>query len=634
MCGIAGFQGKGSADDLARMIARIGYRGPDHRATLVHGHTGLAHARLSVIDLSVAAHQPMTDATGDLAIVFNGEIYNYRELRDALRQAGAPAFRTDSDTEVLLALYRAEGSAMLAKLNGMFALAIHDRRSDELFLARDRMGKKPLHYAAGATGFVFGSELKAVQAHPGVSGDIDPLALHQYLGFEYVPTPRSMLRDVRKLRPGHCLRVRQGRVVSEKAWWQPNVQRRAIGAAEARERLDLALAGATTRRLVADVPLGVFLSGGIDSSTVAWYAQRASAAGLNTFSVGFTEPSYDESAAARAVARHLGTTHHEQILTARDCLDAIPALYATLDEPLADASLIPTFLLCRSARRSVTVCLGGDGSDELFAGYPTFHADRFRSAMASLPRPLLRALQALASRLPASDADIAIDFRVQQFLRGFEVAPRHTHSQWLGSFTPAEKRALLHPDLLAAVAGRTGFEPVDELLREHPRVGGLAEVELVYLLTYLLDDILVKVDRASMYNGLEVRAPFLDVAVVELATSLPDDLKRRGASGKLILKDLMRGRLPDSIIDRPKKGFGIPLAAWLRGELRPLLLSLLAPERRAAEGFFAAGEVERLTREHLSGRANHRKRLWTLLAFQLWRSATTDRSVERLPGLG
>ncbi|HRH37311.1 MAG TPA: asparagine synthase (glutamine-hydrolyzing), partial [Flavobacteriales bacterium] len=368
MCGIAGFQGTGSLADARRMIARIAYRGPDLQEAVMVGDSGLAHARLSIIDLSHGADQPMFDEARELCIVFNGEIYNYKQLREGLIKTGRHRFTTDGDTEVLLHLYREHGAAMLPMLNGMFALAIHDARNGSLFLARDRMGKKPLHYAEVNGAFVFGSELKAVREHPSVRSALDPIALDQYLSFEYVPTPRSMVQGVRKLEPGHCMVVRNSRVQKDEAFWTIDLTKGTISEDDAAARLDKLLREATERRLMSDVPLGVFLSGGIDSSAVAWYAQQCSTQRIKTFSIGFEEASYDESAHARSVAERIGSEHHIETLRQRDSLDLIPDVYAKLDEPFADASLIPTHLLSRFARRHVTVALGGDGSDELLAG--------------------------------------------------------------------------------------------------------------------------------------------------------------------------------------------------------------------------------------------------------------------------
>jgi asparagine synthase (glutamine-hydrolysing) len=618
MCGIAGFQGSGSLEDARRMIARIAYRGPDLQAATQTGDTALAHARLSIIDLSHAADQPMQDASGELRIVFNGEIYNYRALREVLLRSGRYTFRTDGDTEVLLYLYREHGERMLPMLNGMFAFAIHDVRTGELFLARDRMGKKPLHYAVTEGTFVFGSELKAVRAHPSVKGGLDLVSLNQYLTFEYVPTPRSMVHGVAKLEPGHSLLVQNGRIVSDRPYWNIDLTKTAITEPAAMERLDTELRNATERRLMSDVPLGVFLSGGIDSSAIAYYAQNCSASRINTFSIGFEETSYDESSHAQLVADHIGSQHHTRVLTQRDSLDLIAPIYATLDEPFADASLIPTHLLSRFAREQVTVCLGGDGSDELLAGYPTFAADRFRKLFAAMPHGAIKMLQAAAELLPVSHANISLDFKIKQFLRGFELEAPHVHTLWLGSFTPHEKNRLLTPAVRDALGGIHGLEPLEPLCRGPWGDGGMNEVIHTFLRTYLLDDILFKVDRASMYASLEVRAPFLDVNVVEFINSLPDHYKQRGFSGKHLLKRVMRGKLPDAIIDRPKKGFGIPLSDWLRNELRPLCEELLGSDRIKRDGLFDPVEVERLKREHLNGKANHRKLLWTLMVFQLW----------------
>lgn len=601
------------------MIGRIAYRGPDRQSTMSHRGVGFAHARLSIIDLSSAADQPMVSRSGDTSIVFNGEIYNFRELRAELTSEFGDEFDTDGDTEVILRLYERYGVDMLRRLNGMFALVLHDRRRDELVLARDRMGKKPLHYSVTPAAFVFGSELKAVTAHPAVTTDLDLDALNEYLTFEYVPAPRSIIAGIRKLRPGHVMTVRDGRIVEDRPWWDIELHELTWRWDEAVASLDAALASATARRLAADVPLGVFLSGGIDSSAVAWYAQQASATTISTFSIGFDDPSYDESSHASLVASHLGTEHHSLILTERDSLDLLPEIYRLSDEPLADASLIPTYLLSRFARERVTVALGGDGSDELLSGYPTFFADRFRRPVGRMPRGALDLVAACVGHLPSSDRNLALDVKAQQFLQGFESEQRHVHTLWLGSFTPADKRRLLRPEVANQLGGRHGLEPIDDLLDESAWAGtGQAEVTFGYQRTYLPDDILAKVDRASMYRSLEVRAPFLDVEVVELVNSFPAEFKRRGTNGKRVLKATMRGRLPDTILDRPKKGFGIPLSGWLRNELRPLCDDLLSADRIRRDGLFEPNEVGRLVAEHMAARANHRKKLWTLLVFQMW----------------
>ena len=601
------------------MIDSISYRGPDRSSTLVVGDTGFAHARLSIIDLSSSADQPMVSADGRLTIVFNGEIYNFRDLRRELERNHGVRFRTEGDTEVILEMFARLGTKTFERLNGMFVLAIHDRVTGDLVLARDRMGKKPLFVAETPSGFVFGSELKAVRAHTGVTSRLDLRAVDQYLTFEYVPTPSSIIAGIRKVSPGHVLTVREGRVVRDEAWWTIDLRVRHRAFDEAVAELDSALAAATARRLVADVPLGVFLSGGIDSSSVAWFAQQASSRPISTFSIGFDDPSFDESDHAALVASRLGTEHHSLVLSERDCLELIPEIYQLSDEPLADASLIPTYLLSRFAREHVTVALGGDGSDELLAGYPTFVADRVRGLVGRVPRRGLAAATALARRIPTSDRNLALDVKVQQFLQGFELDQRHVNTLWLGSFTPAEKHRLFTADVRAELAGLSGLEPIDNLIDSSPWGGsGHAEVTYGYLRTYLLDDILAKVDRASMYHSLEVRAPFLDVDVVELCNSLPVPYKRRGLVGKRILKETMRGRLPDEILDRRKKGYGIPLSAWLRSELRPLCEELLSPAAIRQTGLFAESEVRRYLDEHIDGRANHRKKLWTLLVFQMW----------------
>lgn len=619
MCGIAGFSGRGTEDDLLRMIRQLKHRGPDFQGGWCRPSVGLGHARLSIIDLSSGANQPFFNPDETIGIVFNGEIYNYLPLKQELQKLGKYHFRTTSDTEVLLYLYEEYGEKLFEKINGMFAFAIYDFRTGKTLLARDRMGKKPLYYSARGDTLIYGSEPKALLQHPLLSKDISPDALNAYLTFEYVPTPYSIYGDMQKLEPGHYLTFENGRVTANQPFWTVRFNHQPISFQTAVNRFDELLNDATAARLMADVPLGVFLSGGLDSSTIAYYAQKNSTGRIKTFSIGFQEKSYDEADYARAVAKHLGTDHHEKVLTAQDSLDLLPGIATRLDEPFADASIIPTYLLSQFTREQVTVALGGDGSDELLAGYPTFTSDYVRGVYGRMPRLMHSLANRVANLLPVSDENISLDFKAKQFLKGFGEKPAYTHTLWLGSFSPAQKRLLLSADVQARLTDETGLGLIDQhLAKLPPKTSDFDQTSYLYYMTYLLDDILVKVDRASMYNSLEVRAPFLDYRIVEFANSLPDSFKRKGLSGKYILKALMRGKIPDEIIDRPKKGFGIPLSQWLRNELRPLCDDLLSEESLKQHGLFNAGYVQQLRREHYAGKQNHRKLLWTLMVFQQW----------------
>ncbi len=480
-------------------------------------------------------------------------------------------------------------------------------------LARDRFGKKPLYYAELGGSLLFGSELKSLIEHPSCPTDLDFDALSRYLALEYVPTPYSIFAGIRKLPGGHVLRWHDGRTSVEQFWdlgLRPDVPARPDEdyVDEFRELLRAAV----RRRLVSDVPLGAFLSGGIDSSSVvAMMVDSLPAGAVKTFSVGFDEQSFDESPHARRVADHFGTDHREEIFTAGVMLDTLPTVVDWLDEPFGDASILPTYLLSRFTQEHVTVALGGDGSDELLAGYPTFPADRL-ARVYHVPNLLHRnVIVPLADRLPVSTANFSFDFKLKRFLRAAASREDVRHPVWLGSFTPEEQAALLT---------KAPGDPFVEQRRVLAAAGGDRLGKLIYLYakTYLQDDILVKVDRASMACSLEVRAPFLDVELVEFLGRVPSRLKLHRFDTKHLLKRAMGDVLPAGIAKRPKKGFGIPVASWLKGELREALQDELSPERIRRQGLFEPAEVNRLVSEHLSGRRDHRKALWTLFVFQLW----------------
>jgi asparagine synthase (glutamine-hydrolysing) len=630
ICGIVDLRGPIDREALARMTVAIHHRGPDDEGFYL-GPTesatavGFGFRRLSIIDLATG-NQPIANEDGTVWVVFNGEIYNFLALRTDLEERGH-RFTTNADTEVIVHLYEELGHDFVERLNGMFAFALWDERRQVLLLARDRFGKKPLYYADLGRTLLFASELKSLVEHPLCPKELDFDALSRYLAMEYVPTPYSILDGVRKLPGGHLLIWEDGNASIDRYW---DLELRADAPARADdeyiEEFRSRLREAVNRRLMSDVPLGAFLSGGIDSSSVvAMMVDALPPSAVKTFSIGFGERSFDESAHARRVAAHFGTDHHEEIFTPQVMLDLLPEVVDWLDEPFGDASILPTYLLSRFTREYVTVALGGDGADELLAGYPTFAADRF-ARLYRIPRLLhSNVILPLVDRVPVSTANFSFDFKLKRFLRGAASPEDVRHPTWLGSFTPDEEASLLAgppPDPFAEQ--RQAFA--------HAAGDRLARLIYLYAATYLQDDILVKVDRASMACSLEVRAPFLDVELVKFLGRVPSRLKLRGLDTKHLLKRTMADVLPPGIATRAKKGFGIPVAAWFKGPLRETLQDELSPERIRSQGLFEPAEVHRLVSEHLSGRRDHRKSLWTLFVFQLWHRRWFDRPAMPVAG--
>lgn len=625
MCGITGYSGRGDASILARMNDTLKHRGPDDSGVEVFarsqggGTVGLAQRRLAIIDLSPTGHQPMSNETGTVHVVFNGEIYNHKVLRSMLRNTHR--FRGTSDTEVIVHLYEELGARVFEKLRGMFAIALYDTAQGMLFLARDHMGKKPLYWSVQDGTLMFGSELKALRAHPGFAKDIDLSALNKYFLYEYVPTPHSIYKNTYKLEPGTYL-AWDGAMAHKKQFWRPTFAKPPTSSipslATSMEQLDEVLAESVRDRLVADVPVGIFLSGGIDSSAVAYYAARESGHQVQTYAIGFEEASFDESGYARRVAEHLGTEHHEQVLSAKDSLDLIPALGNLLDEPMADASIVPMYLLSKFTREHVTVALGGDGGDELFAGYDPFLAHKVALLYEYVPKPLRDVFRHAVHLLPASTNNMSLDFKLKKSTSGFEGDPRYRMQRWLGAFSHEDRAKLLASDVWHELEKENEFDDIDRYYAEmdsHERYDELAHL---FQRMYMMDQVLVKVDRATMAHGLEARAPFLDLRVVELANHMPTTYKLHGLTRKYILKKLMEGKLPHDSIYRKKKGFGMPVGAWLKGPLAPWMQEVLSKDELVKVGLFNAEYVERLVREHLEGRANHWKQLWTLLVFMIW----------------
>ena len=621
MCGIAGIvcahpDRRPDAALLTRMTDRLRHRGPDDSGAVVRGPAALGMRRLKIIDLETG-QQPMTGEDQRAWVVFNGEIYNYRELTERQRARGH-TFRTRSDTEVIVHGYEDLGSGVLGELDGMFAIAVWDEYTRTLLLARDRVGIKPLYYAVLPDQLVFASEIKALLEHPGVDRTLDIPSVSRYLAYEYVPAPHAIFRTIRKLPAGHWLTYTDGRVKVEPYWNLQFSRGAKITEAEAVERLRAALDIAVRRHLISDVPLGMFLSGGIDSATVAAVAAAHVSGRLQTFSIGFTDPSFDESGHARRVAQAVGSDHHEEILDARAALELVERLPDLVDEPLGDASILPTYLLSRFARRSVTVALSGDGGDELFAGYPTYQAHRVARAYRRVPRLLRdRVVRPLVHALPVSHRYMSVDFLMKRFVDGMVDDDAERHARWMGSFTSDEQRELFTPEAAAQLNGAP-YDSIQETAVHAAAADPLERLLYLDLKGYLGEGVLTKVDRASMACSLEVRVPLLDRRVVELAASLPPYLKLHGFTTKYVLKQAMRDRLPREVVDRRKQGFAVPLARWFRHELAPLLAEALSPDVLRRQGLFRHDVVDRLVREHQRGTHDHRKKLYTLLVFQLW----------------
>jgi asparagine synthase (glutamine-hydrolysing) len=607
MCGICGFAGPGDEAVLTAMNTRLAHRGPDGAGTYHHSADNLyfGHRRLAIVDLASGA-QPMTTVDGELTVTFNGEIYNHAELRRDLETRGH-RFQTDHcDTEVLLHGYREWGADLPGRLSGMWAFALHDATHGELFLSRDRFGKKPLYYHARPGLFAFASELSALAAHPGVPRDQDLAALRKYFAYGFIPAPSSLYSGVYKL-PGGCnlsvtladASVRLSRYWSYRV--EPMDSLPADPEGEWGEQLRELLALAVKRRLMSDVPLGVFLSGGIDSSAITALAARH-VTGLRTFSVGFAEASFDESAHSLRAASLFKTLHHQDTLSLDKALDLLPDLASRLDEPMGDSSLLPTYLLCRETRKQVTVALGGDGADELFAGYDPFKALAWAERYAALcPRPVHQALRLLAARLPVGHSNMHFSFKVNRFLAGLSSPKQLWNPVWLGPVEPAALSELFATPCDPEEVYSEAIQAWDEA--QSP---DLVDKTLeFYAKLYLQDDILVKVDRASMLCSLEVRAPFLDAAVVDLARRIPHGFKFRRGVGKYILKKALTPLLPADILHRKKKGFGAPVGHWFQ-EGRLTLSDVRLPS--ALDARFTA----RMEQEHREGRADHRLLLWNL----------------------
>jgi len=616
VCGIAGFLSTGAARPGDEVLRGMGdamvHRGPDASGSFLSpdGRVGFSHRRLSILDLSPAGAQPMFSADGSLVLSFNGEVYNFREIRAELEGKGH-AFRGGSDTEVMLAAFREWGvDAAVRRFIGMFAFALWNGQAHKLYLVRDRLGIKPLYLARLPGMLLFASTLSALLAYPDFPLEVDRSALQYFLEFQYVPGPHAIYRNVEKVLPGHIVEIDLDGGIADRTYWDlfdhwRKAEGRPRTEGEYEEELSALLDSSIRYRMISDVPLGAFLSGGIDSSLVVSLMRKTASGPVKTFSIGFRESGYDESPHARAVAAHLGTDHHERICTPQEAQALVRRIPDAYDEPFADSSAIPTMLVSEFTRRHVTVSLSGDGGDELFCGYPRYAWVRQGNVVRGIPGFLRRPLCSLLSRVP-----------IHKVQRGAESVlyddPAEMYFHTVGIF---ERRRL--GEIVPEVVDDAHL-PYFRTFRD-PRCGGIVERAMATdIKTYLVDDILTKVDRASMTYSLEARVPLLDHRIVEFAARLPMEHKVHGGGTKHLLRKILYRHVPRKMIDRPKMGFGIPVNNWLRKELRPLLDEYLGEDRVRRDGFLRPEGVARVIREHLSGHRDHQYRLWALLIFAMW----------------
>ena len=618
MCGIAGLlylDGEKPAprQQIASMCAALYHRGPDDEGIYLDGNFGMGIRRLAIIDL-LTGHAPLSNEDGTVWVVQNGEIYNFPELRQQLEQRGH-RFRSNCDTEVIAHLYEEEGPACVRSLRGMYALALWDEKQQTLLLARDRLGIKPLYYSCDGERLLFGSELRALLA-AGLEPQLDLQALHDYLSLSYIPAPLSIIRGVRKLLPGHLMLCQNGQIRVERYWQVPpptESPQREDG--ELVGEIDRLLRESVRAHLLSDVPLGVFLSGGVDSSSVVALMREVTGSRIKTFSVGFPEKSFNELEQARLVARRFDTEHHELMMSPK-AAEVVPQLAHFFDEPFGDSSALPVFYLSRFARQSVTVALSGDGGDEVFAGYETYAAYRWAEVYKRLPRLLSeRLIPALVRRLPVSHRRLSFDYKAKRFVEGALLSPELGHFWWKHIFSEEAKQQLYRE---AGHNQQETFRIYQGYFDSHGGAAVLDRLLQVDLMVGLPDDMLYKVDRMSMAHSLEVRVPLLDHKIVEFMAALPHSVKLRGWQKKYLLKKTMAGKLPDPILHGKKKGFNVPIPSWLRRDLREIVHDTLAPQRLQESGLWHAPFVAQMIQEHEERRRDWSRNIWCLLIFQLW----------------
>lgn len=621
MCGICGIYHQGPSrdvkQDLAPMLRAIAHRGTVDGEWVGEG-VALGSRRLPIIDVAHSP-QPILNESRDLVLVGNGEIYNFQELRSSLLAKGH-VFTTDGDLECILHLYEDLGDDAWVRLHGMFAVALYDRKKGELTLARDRSGMKPLFYAQGAGGFTFASEIRSLRQHPLFRSELNPQAIADYLSLQFVPRPQTVYREISSLPPAGVLKVK-GSQTRLSSFWRLDLDagQRSWTRQDAAEKTRHALEAAVRRHLISDVPLGVLLSGGLDSSGIAALAARMNTSPVKTFAIVFKEKTFDESAFSRQMARHLHTDHHELVLDEDGILDSMPQIRACFDEPFCEGSAIPVFHICRYAKEHVDVLLSGEGADEIFCGYETYAARAVADRYLRIP-PFLRSwLHALAHRLPVSDNKVSLDLKLRRLTDGARFSPPTAHFWWRCSLNDVQKNGVLQPEFAARLARPNTSEIYERMYEAYPAADIVQRLMATDCAIHLPDDLLYRADMMSMAHTLELRVPFLDVDLLTHAFSLPSSLKARGLRNKLPLRDALKGVVPDSIRLRTKKGLNMPYQKWFkRPRWGALLRDTLARDRVEKGGVLNHAAVQALLREHEQGRQNHAHGLWTILNLVLW----------------
>ena len=629
MCGICGklYHGEDKKVDkelVRKMAFVLNHRGPDDEGVYVKDNVGLGHKRLSILDLSPAGHQPMTNEDGSIWIVFNGEIYNFLDLRDELQKKGH-TFMSRTDTETIIHLYEEKGVECVHDLRGMFAFAIWDERKHRLFCARDRAGKKPLVYAHTKDAFLFASEIKSLLIDPSIKRDIDSTALHHFLTYQYIPSPHTGFAGIKKLPPAHILICEKG-TITIKRYWNLSYQKKLHlpSVKDYGESFKDVFEEAVKVRLRSDVPLGAFLSGGIDSSLVVAVMSGLMNQPVKTFSIGFKEEQYDETPFARMIAEKYGTEHHEFVVEP-NAIDVLPKLVWYYNEPFADSSAIPTYYVSRMTREHVTVALNGDGGDESFAGYERYLADKLAAYYKCVPRFLREGvIRKVIDLLPYSTNRKHFIRRLKRFVNGISEIPERRYVRWICFFDIEMKRDLYTPSFSELTREVDSVDLTVQWYKKSDAEHFLDKTLFVDVMSYLPEDLLVKVDIASMANSLEARSPFLDHKVMEFAASLPADLKLRGIETKYLLKHTLSDSVPKEILHRRKMGFGVPLDVWFRKDLKEMAYDLLLDKKCIDRGYFQKGAVQRLLDEHVSEQYDHSYRIWALLFLELWHTMFID----------
>jgi asparagine synthase (glutamine-hydrolysing) len=618
MCGIAGIAGRPDAGLVERMTRTLAHRGPDDEGFYNDSHVSLGHRRLSIIDLGTG-HQPMNSADGALWIVFNGEIYNFLELRRELEAQGQ-TFRTRSDTEVILAAYAVWGEDCVARLQGMFAFALWDTRTRAMLLARDQAGVKPLYYARAGEALYFGSEIKALLPVPGISRSMDYAALDDYLTYLYTVPPRTMFRDIRQLPPGTLAVWREG-AWTERRYWRLELRQEQRSEQDWAEAVSACLDEVIGKNMIADVPLGAFLSGGLDSATIVHHMLQQTNAAVNTFTIGFGPEGrrYDETAPAREMARYFGTVHRE--LTAEtDAARLLPVIVRHFDEPFGNPTALLTYAICELVRKHVTVVLSGDGGDENFGGYPRYAGAAMAERYQRIPALLRRwIINPLVQRLPESTGGFHALRRLREFSAGSLLDPVSMYAAWISYFSPEQRQSLYTPDTQRAVGDHDALAFLHGLAREAGTDDPVARAMYIDLHSFLPNNVLQYGDRMSMAHALETRVPLADVRLIELLARIPSRLKIDGFHTKRLLRRCMAGRLPANVLRRKKAGFNPPMGVWLNTRLRPLVETYLSPEQLRRDGFFRPEPIQQMISEHRAGRRDYTWHLWSLLVFEEWR---------------